>query len=339
MISPTVVTDNAVSVAKYSATLVGRCTWVDPTVATSYIMFQWGKTTAYDNNTFWEQAFLDETYSHDISGLEENTTYHFRIIGWTAGALASYGSDRTFTTTIVGPPPVSTPFMGWLISKLNDVSGWFYSIYRTVYDWVWPFWLAADAFYWLSTMFNGIAWDFYYFSVWVDDIANKIVTILSWDTVWSYILTYVPNLEAIRDWFSERWSWFTTEINNWWSETVNIVIGWIDALRDWALFWINYLHGQIYSLNVKVDQVMRQIPDITELMAWFSNWTGNVTSMINTWWTGALSEVQSLINSAFIEREPFWAGWQDWRDKVTEFFTDPEDWLYKSLDRIVERYW
>ena len=81
------------------------------------------------------------------------------------------------------------------------------------------------------------------------------------------------------------------------------------------------------------------IPDITEIQAWFTDWTGNVTSVINTWWTSTMWEVQELINSAFIVRESLWSGWQDLRDKVTEFFTDPEDWLYKSVDRIIERFW
>jgi len=338
MAAPVVVTDNAKNVARYSATLVGHCTWVDPAAAVSYIIFEWGKTTAYGDSTYWEVTSPGEVHEHDISDLEENTLYHFRIVGWVGGVF-SYGADKSFTTTTVGPPPAPTPFMGWIIEKLNSVSGWFYGVYLIVIDWPWPFWYAAEAFYWLSTYFNGLAWNFYDFSIWVDDIANKIVTILSFANIYDYFKDFFD--AAINAWawvVDSFWNvWDVVDI--WWTSTSTTVLDWIDATKDWARLWIDYLQDQIVALTAQINDLVSLIPDMTEILAWFSNWTGNVVSAIDSWWTGALSQVQSLINSAFIEREPFWAGWQDWRDKVTEFFTDPEDWLYKAADRIIDRFW
>ena len=67
--------------------------------------------------------------------------------------------------------------------------------------------------------------------------------------------------------------------------------------------------------------------------------TGNILLVVNNWWRDRLLDVQGLINSAFVTRDSLWSGWQDLRDKVTEFFSDPEEWLYKAADRIIERFW
>lgn len=330
MTSPVVLSDEAENVATYSATLVGHCTWVDPREVASYIIFQWGKTITYGNWTYYETAGPDETYKHDIKGLEKGTLYHFQIVG-AARTFRSFGGDRTFTTTTVGPPPVSTPFMGWIIDKLTNVSGWFYSIYLSVVGWVWPFNLAADFFYEASWVFQQLAWNFYTFSLWVEDIATKIVTILSWDTIWDLVLTAVPSLEEIRDWFYAWQFHVWQELTNWWRATSVTVLGWIDEAKDDLLTWIDWLHSEIIELRGEVDDLIGQIPNVTEITAWFSNWPGNVTSVINTWWTSTMGEVQGLINSAFVIREPFWAGWQDIRDKVFDFFEDPLEWLLERF--------
>lgn len=316
MAAPNVITDAAMWVARYSATLAGHSPWVDPGEAISYIGFQWGKTTAYGGFSYWEQAIPGESYLHDITGLAQATTYHFRIVG-AAGALRSYGADRTFTTTTVSPPPAATPFMGWIIEKLRYVAGWLHDIFLVVDDWIWPFFLAAPPFYWLSALFSGLALNFYHFSLWVDDVANRIVTILTFDNIYSYFKVYFDAALNAWTWVQNFATDISAIIDTWWQGTIATVTGWIDALRDWALFWINYLQGQIHSLNTRVSNIISQIPDISEFGAWFSD----------------------LIDSAFREREPFWAGWQDWRDKVTEFFSDPEEWLYKAADRIIERFW
>jgi len=229
--------------------------------------------------------------------------------------------------------------LDWIIERLNWLSEYFYDIYLEVNSWMAPFNYAAYLFYFASAMFSQLAWGFYDFSEWVYDTANKVKSILNWDTIWSYILSYIPNLEAIRDWFYDRWSWFTTQTANWWSETSTTVIGWIDAAKDWAWLWIDYLQTQANALSVRVNEAIALIPDVTELQAWYSNWWGNILGMLNSWWNERLLDVQSLIDSAFLIRDDFWRGWQDWRDKVAEFFTDPEEWLYRAVDRIIERYW
>jgi len=273
---------------------------------------------------------------------EINENGGYRVEFTVSGALSYF---KVIQFTIEGipfaekPEPVPIGAMGWISERLVAVSGFFYLAYLETLDWVYPFWLLSDFFYSLAQVFADLSWDFYDFNVWVTHISDRIPGILSWGTIWSFIVGQVPNLEEIRDWFYSWWSNVYGVVTEWWSSTSTTVLGWIDAVYDWARLWIDYLQDQVDELRVMIQNIPGAIPDLSVILEWFINWTGNVTMVINTWWFSTLTSVQSLIDSAFVIRTDFWAGWQDWRDKVTEFFTDPEDWLYKSLDRIVERFW
>ena len=230
-------------------------------------------------------------------------------------------------------------FMHWIVQRLNYISDFFYDLYLDCYYVGWPLDVLDTWFYYISDYFSKLAWHFSDFGTWVNDVAAKVLDILNWSTIWSYILSYVPNLTEISDWFYYWWDYVTQVVDTWWTSTSTTVLAWIDEAKQWTQIWIDYLQSQVYALGVRIDDILALIPDMSEIQAWFTNWTGNVSQVINTWWSGAILEVQGLIDSAFTIRESFWAGWQDWRDQVTEFFTDPEDWLYKSVDRIIERYW
>jgi hypothetical protein len=104
---PVVTTNPATLIASYSGTLNGM---VDPHGLSTTVYFQYGTTTSYGLTTS-VQTKSGNTYhdlSVNISGLDVNSTYHFRIVA-TNSAGTTYGSDRTFTTlSATGPPVVTT---------------------------------------------------------------------------------------------------------------------------------------------------------------------------------------------------------------------------------------
>jgi phosphodiesterase/alkaline phosphatase D-like protein len=100
-----VITTNAASlVASFSATLNGT---VDPHGLSTTVHFQYGTTTSYGSTT-GSQTKTGSTYQNvgaNISGLNANTTYHFRIVATNSGGTV-YGADQTFTTLSATGPPV-----------------------------------------------------------------------------------------------------------------------------------------------------------------------------------------------------------------------------------------
>jgi hypothetical protein len=104
-VKPTVKTEPASSVAQTAATLNGL---VNPNGnEVKKCEFEYGTTTAYGSKATCVPAPGSGTanvpVAAAISGLTENTTYHFRVIAEN-GAGESKGADETFKTTKVGPP-------------------------------------------------------------------------------------------------------------------------------------------------------------------------------------------------------------------------------------------
>ncbi len=222
-------------------------------------------------------------------------------------------------------------FLDWLVEDFNAAADFFYSIYLEVLDWVWPFWLAAEFFYDLSQVFELLAWDFSDFGGWVLDTVDRLNEILSWSNIRSLILGWLPDLEDVVDWWDQWWVWVGQEIDDWWSATRLIVQGWIDtvedALNDLRLEWDDFWNitwpawtAQFETLRAGwdnfVNNVLPNLLDLTGLWAW---------------WNDRIADITGLIDAAFTLREGWWAGWQDVRDDVLEFFTDPLEWLWSRF--------
>ncbi len=96
-IPPTVNTGSAASVTESSATLNGT---VNPNGTDTDGYFQYGMDQNYalvTTNTGMGSGRVNDPVSADISGLNESTTYHYRLLA-TNESGTSYGDDNTFTT-------------------------------------------------------------------------------------------------------------------------------------------------------------------------------------------------------------------------------------------------
>lgn len=230
-------------------------------------------------------------------------------------------------------------FMTWIMQRLGEISGFFYELYLDCYYAGWPLELLDTWFYAISRYFADLSWDFYDFNLWLDYAAGKITEILSYSDIWSYFGYWFDRAEWAWSWVTDAFWNVWNIVDDWWSSASWTVLAWIDEAVSGVRTLVDQANIWLANLQASWDDFKGRIPTIDQVIYWWSNWTGELLSVVNSWWTGTLLEVSALIDSAFIIRGDFWQGWQDWRDKVTEFFTDPEDWLYKSLDRIIERFW
>jgi len=218
-------------------------------------------------------------------------------------------------------------FMNYIVQRLNDASDFFYDLYIEVIGWAYPFWLAAGPFYDICRVFNKLAWDFYDFGQWVTATADKLEDVLSWSYIKSLIRGWLPDLEDVISWWHSWTTWVRQRIDDWWYYTKNTVQGWIDIGDQWLRDLIDDANAWLARLQSTMNELIGILPGISELVAWFSNWWGNILSHLTTWWNDRILDVSNLINSAFTAREPFWSGWQDVKDNVIEFFSSPLDWL------------
>jgi phosphodiesterase/alkaline phosphatase D-like protein len=104
---PVVTTNTAAPVGTNSATLNGT---VNANGDSTTVTFEYGLTTSYGTTVTADQSPVTGTtntwVSKAISGLANNTLYHYRVVG-TNSSGTSNGNDMTFTTGLM-PPSVST---------------------------------------------------------------------------------------------------------------------------------------------------------------------------------------------------------------------------------------
>ena len=106
---PPAVTNAASGIGAGSATLNGT---VHPQGANTTVTFEYGTDTGYGTTVTADQSplttalFLAWPVSHTITGLANNTTYHYRVVATNAGGTTT-GADMTFTIGTVGTAPTA----------------------------------------------------------------------------------------------------------------------------------------------------------------------------------------------------------------------------------------
>jgi len=113
--APQVVTLGADAVDASGATLHASVT---PNNSSTAVTFEYGETATYGESVTAAESPMDGmaelAASAVLSGLEPNTTYHYRVVGVNAAGTQA-GDDRTFTTSMLAPTAVT--------SAATDVSG------------------------------------------------------------------------------------------------------------------------------------------------------------------------------------------------------------------------
>lgn len=103
---PTVTTNNPSNITSSSATLNGA---VNPNNSSTTVTFEYGTSTDYGNEITAAQSPVDGnsdvSVSANLSGLQPNTTYHYRVrgtnsVGISGGADVTFNTSQTSTTTI-----------------------------------------------------------------------------------------------------------------------------------------------------------------------------------------------------------------------------------------------
>ena len=245
---------------------------------------------------------------------------------------------------------------------LDLLTGWFRNLYVAFNDLAWAF---SDFSLWVLDVQDQVSHILNYTDIW--DYFGWFFEAAEYAWEWVYNASWFIRLEiedwwdiaqqTVPDWLSDIEAWTTTQLNNlqatltvlitdlglWTTTQLNDLQATFNALignvESWTTTQINNAKSAILAIIGDLQTwTITEINNIQALLTTLIDWPA-LTNWINTWWNDRLLDIESLIDSSFIVRQGLWDGWQDWRDKVTDFFTDPEDWLYKAVDRIIERFW
>lgn len=210
-------------------------------------------------------------------------------------------------------------WLDWAVSRINvilstsDISSYF----RYWFD------AAQNAWSWVS---NAV------YNVWatVDSWwSSKSQTVLTWIAdAKSWSLAQVNSLrDTVWGWISDVKSWTTAQVNT----AQATILGIITNVQTWTTTQVNNVRTAILATISDLSAwTTAQVNTIQAILTTLVNWTA-FTQWITTWWNNRLLDLGGLINSAFLARESLWAGWQDMRSKVIEFFSDPLEFLWERF--------
>lgn len=123
--APEVATNDATNEGSSSATLHGTLNDLnDPETGSCQVWFQYGKSQSYGRSTNKVSKYSPGSFSTSATGLDPDTTYHFRAVAKNKQKTA-YGDDQTFTTN-PSQPSVSTSAatnVGYQSATLNGYLG------------------------------------------------------------------------------------------------------------------------------------------------------------------------------------------------------------------------
>jgi RHS repeat-associated protein len=105
---PSVTTSSAINIDTTSATMRGT---VDPNGTTTSAFFEWGRTSSYGNTTDYVTGLTGSSaisLQSTLTGLDPDTTYHYRLAAVNSEGQWDWGSDRTFATDAETEPPTAT---------------------------------------------------------------------------------------------------------------------------------------------------------------------------------------------------------------------------------------
>ena len=230
-------------------------------------------------------------------------------------------------------------FINWIVQRLNDASDLFYSIYLEIYYWLSPFDAIAPVFYEVCLIFNRLAWSFYDFGLWVNDTTQKLTTFFNELDLEAWFKDWKGKILDAWNWWRDKWSWFRQEAGEWWDDKKQDVQDWIaiatEGLDSLKVAWGNFWNITFPEWTGKLDNLKGE---------WDNFWTATLPNLVSfqgltTWWNERLKDIDDLTTTRLTTWFPFYDSLAELWNSIEEFFTDPEDWLYKAADRIIERFW
>jgi len=230
-------------------------------------------------------------------------------------------------------------FINSIVSWLSSVRDYFYNAYLEVRSWVYPFYTLSYPLYSLYYAFYYLASYFSSFNEWVDDVANKVASILSYSNIYSYFSTYFTYAVDAYYWVRDASQNILWKIDNWWSTTSANVLSWIEDAKQWAKSLIDQVASDLTRLREAWDNFVGRIPSIDEVLLWFKDWWGSVLINLDSWWADRLLDVTGLIDTAIKNWSPVLESWQTIYALFSDFFEDPLQWFYNKLEEFFDRFW
>lgn len=201
-------------------------------------------------------------------------------------------------------------FLDTILSRLWDASDWFYSAYKTVSDWWWPFNLLQHPLYGLYDVTHSMIIPLAQFNDWLRGVWQKVQEIVSPSQLFKLFSSWIDKAEQAWDWIVNAFGNIWDIISQWWLTIRDTVLSWIDSAKEFASQIVENLTLEFNELRAKWDEF----------------WTKTLPKLAD--WTG----VSRLINTTISQWFPFYDVLATFIGEIGEFFTNPLNYIVSRLE-------
>jgi hypothetical protein len=230
-------------------------------------------------------------------------------------------------------------FIDSIFSLVWDISDWFWNLAISIPDWLDPYQWFSTPLFWISDLFWSLLTPIAQFGDWTWDVYYQLQNMITESRIFSLLQTWLNYAEWAWDWVSNAWYYVWNMIEDWWAGVEWQVRMWIQDAQDWVLMLVYDVQTWLNTLQRNWDNFKGMIPSISEIVSWFGDWWARILAPLTDWWNERLLDAQGLIDSTLRTWFPFYNQLTALWSSIALFFTDPEEWLYKAVDRIIERFW
>lgn len=233
-----------------------------------------------------------------------------------------------------------------MVSLIFDIRRIVRHLYQVAGDitlWCWahdpPFGWLGDFFLEVYNELTDLHEVLYQLAADYSDLWERVVDIITESDIFRVLQTWLNYAEDAWNWVLYAFSNVVAIVDVWWQATRITVQGWIETatqgFNELKVAWDEFWQITFPNWTTELLRIGSELSDFfTVTLPTLIDWKA-----LLPWWLTKLIDIGELIKTAFVEREAFWAGWQDWKDKVTEFFTDPFEWIKTNIiDPIVDDF-
>lgn len=206
-------------------------------------------------------------------------------------------------------------FMNRIVEYLNDITDFFYDLYIECYYAYYIPNVIANLFYEICLIFNRLAWRFYDFGKWVDDIADDVQKLGIWGAIKKLIIGWLPGLE----------------------DAVTFVDNLVDEFLVFAQDPITYLRDQ--TITTIFPWAISRIPWVSDIYTWYVNNRKELTELFNDPWKYLRDKVYPRVWDWILIKIPVigvaYSFYENFKDEIDTFTDNPTLWWHDKLENVV----
>jgi hypothetical protein len=219
---------------------------------------------------------------------------------------------------------ISAQFATWALTAYG---------YGDLFAWI------GDACVAISDFFAQVSGFFYDAWSWWDNLTDTIARFITQSWLYDFMSDPLAKINQLWTWFLDRWSNVEVIILGWWEGTKTLVNDFIAALIAEATAWITERLDELGVVKVAWDNFWTITwPVLQDNLSPDAIWR-SILYRLEEWGIGkdqAMSDgMDAKINPLIAEVEHH----TTWLDTIKELFEDPEEWLVKKIEAMLERFW